>query len=185
MFPFSATHRLEIVQGDITTQPLDAIVNAANERLLHGGGVAAAIARKAGRDLIEESRAWVRQHGPLTHDSPAITTAGNLPCRYVIHAVGPVWHGGTHGEDEALSTAVYGALRCAANLKLTSLALPAIATGIFGYPFARAIGVTLQALSDYFRAQPDSPLNLVRLVLYDRRALEIALRIANESLRPA
>ncbi len=180
MFLFPPAHHLEIVQGDITTQPLDAIVNAANAHLMHGGGVAGAIARKAGKALRDESRAWVAKHGPLTHDQPAITTGGNLPCRYVIHAVGPVWHGGHQGEDQALAAAISGALRCAAEHNLTSLALPAISTGIFGYPVERAAGVILQSIADYFQTQPNSPLQLVRMVLYDRRTLETFLRIAKE-----
>jgi len=178
MFLFPPAHHLEIVQGDITTQPLDAIVNAANVHLVHGGGVARAIAHKAGKALWDESRAWVAKHGALTHDRPAITTGGNLPCRYVIHAVGPVWHGGHQGEDRALAAAISGALRCAAEHNLTSVALPAISTGIFGYPVERAAGVILQSIADYFQAQPDSPLQLVRMVLYDRPTLEIFLRIA-------
>ena len=181
---FPPDHTFEIVQGDITAQDVDAIVNAANARLMHGGGVAGAIARKAGPALEEESRAWVRQHGPVTPENPACTTAGSLPCRYVIHAVGPVWRGGTRGEDEALQTAVRASLRRAAELGLHSLALPAISTGIFGFPMQRAARLTLSAIAAYFARYPDSPLALVRLVLYDRRAAETFLD-AWRALNPA
>ena len=168
--------KLELVQGDITTQQVDAIVNAANAYLMHGGGVAAAIARKAGRALVRESRAWVEQRGPVTPDEPAYTTAGKLPCRYVIHAVGPVWRGGAHGEDRALQAAVTGALRRAAELALTSLAMPAISTGIFGFPAGRAASLTFDAVHACFVAHPRTSLALVRIVLYDRRTLDAFLQ---------
>ncbi len=168
---------LELVRGDITTQQVDAIVNAANARLMHAGGVAAAIARKAGRALKRESRAWVRKHGPVAAENPAYTTAGNLPCRYVIHAVGPVWHGGSRGEEAALRSAVLGALRRADELGLASLAFPAISTGIFGFPAERAAGVMFSAIQGRFAAPPPSSLRLVRIVLYDASTLEAFLRV--------
>ncbi len=177
---FPSGHVLEIAQGDITAQKVDAIVNAANARLMHGGGVAGAIARKAGPALIEESRAWVRQHGPVSAENPAHTTGGDLPCRYVIHAVGPVWRGGHHGEADTLRTAVYAVLRRAAELDLRSLALPAISTGIFGFPMRQAARVTLAAIADYCAASPQSLPALIRLVLYDRRAAGIFLNVWEE-----
>jgi len=167
---------LELVQGDITTQQVDAIVNAANARLMHGGGVAAAIARKAGRALRRESRAWVRQHGLVSAENPAYTTGGNLPCRYVIHAVGPVWRGGARGEEETLRAAVLGALRRADALGLTSLAFPAISTGIFGFPAGRAAAVMFSAIQSRFAAPPPASLRLVRIVLYDHSTLDAFLR---------
>ncbi|RME08141.1 MAG: macro domain-containing protein [Anaerolineae bacterium] len=159
--------RLELARGDITAEQVDAIVNAANAQLMHGGGVAAAIARKGGAVVWEQSRAWVREHGPVPHDQPAWTEGGNLPCRYVIHAVGPVWRGGGQDEDEHLSAAVSGSLRRADELGLHSIAFPAISTGIFGYPKKRAAAVMLRALAAYFSAHPDSGVRQVRLVLYD------------------
>ncbi|RMF49775.1 MAG: macro domain-containing protein [Anaerolineae bacterium] len=181
---FNQTRRLELVQGDITTQHVDAIVNAANAHLMHGGGVAAAIARKAGRALKQESRAWVRQHGPVNPAEPAYTTGGNLPCRYVIHAVGPVWHGGNQGETQALHIAVTGALRRAEELALSSLAMPAISTGIFGFPAERAATVMFEAIRAYFAAHPDTSLSLVRIVLFDRRTLQAFLQ-AWDAWQPA
>ena len=98
--------RLELAQGDLTEEPLDAIVNAANAHLQHGGGVAGAIVRKGGYQIQEESNAWVRKYGPVSHAKPAYTSAGKLPCHYIIHAVGPVW--GEGDEDAKLAAAVSG-----------------------------------------------------------------------------
>ncbi len=165
---------IEIVRGDITTEEVDAIVNAANEMLLHGGGVAGIIARKGGPQIQEESSAWVRQHGPVSHAQPAYTSGGRLPCRYVIHAVGPVW--GSGDEDAKLASAVQGSLALADRLGLASIALPAISTGIFGFPVGRAAGVILGAVREYFARQPASGLKQVRLVLYDQTTADTFLK---------
>ncbi len=157
--------RLQIVQGDITREAVDVIVNAANAYLMHGGGVAGAIVLRGGEIIQEESTAWVRQHGLVTHAAPAYTSAGKLPCRFVIHAVGPVW--GDGDEDIKLAQAVAGSLHVADELGLVSLALPAISTGIFGFPKERAAGVICPAICDYFVAQPTSSLKLVRLTIID------------------
>lgn len=161
---------VQIVHGDLTEQRLDAIVNAANAYLQHGGGVAGAISRRGGPAIQIESDAWVRRHGPVPHDRPAYTTAGDLPCRYVIHAVGPIY--GQGDEETTLAAAVSGSLRVADKLGLASLALPAISTGIFGFPKARAAQVILSAILDYFVEAPTSGLRLVRLVLIDRPTLD-------------
>jgi O-acetyl-ADP-ribose deacetylase (regulator of RNase III) len=162
--------RLQLVQGDLTEEGVDAIVNAANSALAHGGGVAGAIARKGGSQIQEESVRWVQEHGPVRHAEPAYTRAGRLPCRYVIHAVGPVW--GEGDEDAKLSAAVSGSLALADQLRLASLALPAISTGIFGFPKARAARLILAAIQDYLRQNPASGLKQIRLVLYDQPTLE-------------
>ncbi len=175
--PLSNGGVLRLVHGDITAQAVDAIVNAANSHLAHGGGVAAVIARKGGRVVWEQSRRWVQEHGPVPHDRPAYTSCGNLPCRYIIHAVGPVWHGGHDDEDAKLRAAVQGALQCAEALGLTSIAFPAISTGIYGFPKGRAAEVFYRAIADYFAAHPQSPLRDVRLVLYDRPTLEAFLAV--------
>jgi len=157
---------LRLARGDLTQEPTDAIVNAANSQLAHGGGVAGAIVRAGGRQIQDESDAWVRQHGPVRHDRPAITSAGNLPSRYVIHAVGPVW--GEGDEPAKLAAAVKGALELAEQRELRSLALPAISTGIFGFPKELAAEVILQAIADFAEAHPQSSLQDIRLVLFDR-----------------
>jgi O-acetyl-ADP-ribose deacetylase (regulator of RNase III) len=170
---FPSGQRIQLVQGDITIEAVDAIVNAANANLRHGAGVAGAISRKGGIQIQEESEAWVRQHGPVTHAEPAVTGGGQLPARYVIHAVGPVW--GEGDEDTKLRNAVQGTLRRAEDLNLTSIAFPAISTGIFGFPKERAAGVIYQAIRDYFVETPASHLALVRLTLYDQPSLDAFL----------
>ncbi len=155
---------LEICRGDITALPVDALVNAANAHLAHGGGVAAAISHRGGPAIQEESDAWVRQHGPVSHAKPAYTSGGELLCRYVIHAVGPLW--GEGNEQHKLAQAVGGSLALADELSLASIAFPAISTGIFGFPKERAGRVILAAIREYFKRNP-SKIRLVRLVLYD------------------
>ena len=155
---------LEIVQGDITQEQVDAIVNAANAHLRHGAGVAGAILRRGGDVIRQESDAWVQAHGPVSHAQPAWTSAGALPAKYVIHAVGPVW--GEGDEEAKLADAVRGSLRLAGELGCTSIALPAISTGIFGYPPEQAARVIFSTIEKFFTANP-SPLKIVRLVLFD------------------
>ena len=167
-FPHNQTFSL--IHGDLTEQEVDAIVNAANAQLMHGGGIAALIARKGGPAIQRESRAWVKQHGPVSHGNPAYTSGGELPCRFVIHAVGPVW--GSGDEDAKLAAAIAGSLRVAEELGLQSIALPAISTGIFGFPKERAAGVIYQAVRDYFHTKPESRLADVRLVTYDQPTTE-------------
>jgi O-acetyl-ADP-ribose deacetylase (regulator of RNase III) len=174
----SPTRRLEIAQGDLTQEPVDAIVNAANRHLDHGGGVAGAIVRAGGRSIQDESDAWVREHGPVSHAEPAYTGAGSLPARYVIHAVGPVW--GEGDEDRKLAEAVTGSLRRADELNLRSIAFPAISTGIFGFPKDRAARIFFQAVPAYFTENPTSGLELVRLVLWDGDSVGVFLAAARE-----
>jgi len=160
--------RLQIVRGDLTEEQVDAIVNAANAHLQHGGGVAGAIVRAGGPQIQDESNTWVRRFGPVTHARPAHTHAGKLPCRYVIHAVGPVW--GSGNEDAKLAASVQGSLQVAGQLGLISIAMPAISTGIFGFPVERAASVILQAVRSHFEEDPTSSLETVRLVLFDSQA---------------
>ncbi len=162
---------LQLAQGDITLEQVDAIVNAANARLVHGGGLAGAILRQGGYAIQSESDAWVRRHGLVTHDHPAYTGAGNLPCRYVIHAVGPMW--GEGDENFKLASAVTGALQVAVELKLSSLALPAISTGIFGFPVAPAATSILSNIVDFFASHPGTSLRLVRVVELSQDKIEI------------
>jgi O-acetyl-ADP-ribose deacetylase (regulator of RNase III) len=165
---------IQIVQGDITIEEVDAIVNAANEYLQHGGGVAWAISQKGGSTIQKESTDWIRQHGRVPHSHPAWTSGGRLPAKYVIHAVGPVW--GDGDEDNKLETAVTGALRVADELKCASIALPAISTGIYGFPKERAAGIIFSAIEKYF-ADNSSGLKTVKLALYDQATVDVFLQL--------
>jgi O-acetyl-ADP-ribose deacetylase (regulator of RNase III) len=158
--------KFQLVQGDLTEEHVDAIVNAANQYLQHGGGVAGAILRRGGPVIQQESSRWVRQHGVVPHDHPAYTSAGRLPCRYVIHAVGPVW--GSGEEDEKLAAAVKGSLDLADQLSLNSIAIPAISTGIYGFPKEQAASVIINSIRDHFKKETVTNLTLVRIVIIDQ-----------------
>lgn len=166
--------RMEITQGDLTLEALDAIVNAANANLQHGGGIAGAIVRRGGWKIQHESNAWVSQYGPVQHDQPAYTSAGDLACRYVIHAVGPVL--GEGDEDTKLASAVTGALHCAGKLDLQSVAIPAISTGIFGFPKERAARIIFEQI-EKFLTTGTSSVHLVRLVLFDQPTVDVFLQV--------
>ena len=131
--------RIALVQGDITRLDVDAIVNAANTSLLGGGGVDGAIHRAAGPDLLAECRTL----GGARTGEAKITRGHRLPARHVIHAVGPVWHGGSRGEDDALASCYRNAMRLARENGLRSIAFPAISTGIYGFPIERATRIAV------------------------------------------
>ena len=164
---------LQIVQGDITIETVDAIVNAANEHLAHGGGVAWAIVRRGGEVIQQESDEWIKQHGPVAHAHPAWTLGGALPAKYVIHAVGPVW--GDGGEDGKLADAIHGSLQVADELKCKSISVPAISTGIFGFPKDRAARIIFSAIEKYFVAVKTSTVQTIRLVLFDHATIQVFL----------
>jgi len=162
--------QLALIQGDITAMETDAIVNAANERLAHGGGVAAAISRRGGPQIQRESDAWVREHGRVPTGAVAITGGGKLPARHVIHAVGPVFDG-TPRSAELLASAVRSSLALADAHELKSVALPAISTGIFGYPLEEAATVMLSQAATYL----EGPTGLQRVIfcLYGQQAFDV------------
>jgi O-acetyl-ADP-ribose deacetylase len=167
----SSGQTLQIVHGDITIEEVDAIVNAANEDLQHGGGVAWAISKRGGATVQQESDEWVRKHGSVPHAHPAWTSGGALPARFIIHAVGPVW--GDGDEDKKLSDAVTGSLTVADELKCKSISMPAISTGIFGFPKDRAAGIIFESIKNYFAKHSDSGVGLVRLVLFDDATMRV------------
>lgn len=166
----STGQSLQIVQGDITIEEVDAILNAANEHLQHGGGVAWAIVKRGGDVIQQESNRWIQQHGPVSHTHPAWTSGGALPAKYVIHAVGPIW--GDGDEDNKLADAVTGSLHVADELKLSSIAMPAISTGIFGFPKDRAAGIIFKTIEGYF-SNNHSRLKIVRITLFDQSTIAI------------
>jgi O-acetyl-ADP-ribose deacetylase (regulator of RNase III) len=164
---------LELVRGDITRQDTDAIVNAANTTLLGGGGVDGAIHRAGGPDIIEECR---RLGGCATGDVK-LTRGGRLSARFVIHAVGPVYRDGRHGEPELLARVYRRSLEVAVENRVRSVAFPSISTGAYRFPIAEAASVALDAVARFLSERPGS-LDLVRFVLFsdaDLAAYEAAL----------
>ena len=137
---------LSIMKGDITEQATDAIVNAAKSSLMGGGGVDGAIHRAGGPAILAECKQIVSRQGRLPTGKAVITTAGNLKARYIIHTVGPVWHGGSKGEAELLESAYRESLKLAAENHLASVSFPSISTGAYGYPVDIASRVALRAV---------------------------------------
>jgi len=166
--------RLILVQGDITEQRVDAIVNAANGSLLGGGGVDGAIHRRGGPEILAECRALRAgryRHGLPTGEAVA-TTAGRLPARRVIHTVGPVWEGGDHGEARLLAAAYRNSLEVARVEGLRAVAFPAISTGVYGYPKGEAARIALESALGVVREHPDA-FDELRFVLFSSADLEL------------
>ncbi len=172
----SLSKRLVVVEGDITDQRVDAIVNPANPSLLGGGGADGAIHRAAGPGLREECRAL----GGCRTGEAKITGGHRLPARFVIHTVGPVWHGGSEGEDGLLEGCYRSCLALAQERGLSSIAFPAISTGAYGFPFERAAGIAVAAVLE---ALPDMPsIVQVIFVCHGREAAAIYRRVISELL---
>lgn len=169
-------NRVRVVVGDITKQNVDIIVNAANTTLLGGGGVDGAIHRAGGATILEECREIrrTRYPGGLPTGEAVVTTAGNLSARFIIHTVGPIY--GNHNGNEAtlLATCYKNCLLLAAQYSLTSIAFPAISTGVYGYPRPEAAAVSSQAIKEFLAT--DNVINDVRLVFFKQSDLDVFLR---------
>ncbi|MGD0854633.1 MAG: O-acetyl-ADP-ribose deacetylase [Dehalococcoidia bacterium] len=163
---------LVLVRGDIAQQKVDAIVNAANSGLMGGGGVDGAIHRAGGPSIVEECRRIVSQIGRLVAGKAVITTGGNLPAKYVIHTVGPVWRGGGNREGETLASCYTESLKIASDKGLVSIAFPAISTGVYGYPQDMAAKIAIDAAISYLKDNSTS-LKSVHFVVYDGNAYKI------------
>jgi O-acetyl-ADP-ribose deacetylase (regulator of RNase III) len=159
---------LELVDGDITLQEVDAIVNAANSRLAGGGGVDGAIHRRGGPAIMQETDRRYPDGCPT--GSAVISTAGDLPAKYVIHAVGPVWSGGSRNESQLLAGTHQRSLELAVEHDCRSIAFPAISTGVYGYPLDQAAEVALSTVIDFLK-QEGRP-ELVRFVLFGQTAYQ-------------
>lgn len=158
--------RISVVSGDITKEAVDAVVNAANESLLGGGGVDGAIHRAAGHELLAECRTL----GGCPTGEAKVTAGYKLPAQWVIHTVGPVWHGGTRGEDALLASAYRRSLEEAARIGARSVAFPAISTGVYRFPPERAAGIAVRVIRDFLAEHEDVH---VRLVAFSEPAAEI------------
>jgi O-acetyl-ADP-ribose deacetylase (regulator of RNase III) len=165
---------LELVEGDITQQDTDAVVNAANKYLRPGGGVDGAIHRAGGPAIEAECRGL----GGCPTGEARITTGGNLKAKYVIHTVGPVYKDGLHREPELLASCYRESLKLASARGLKSLAFPSISTGVYGYPMADAAQVALKTVTDYLAQHPE--IKLVRFVLFGRPAYEVYEKVLTE-----
>jgi len=158
--------KLSIIQGDITQQSTDAIVNAANSGLMGGGGVDGAIHRAGGPAILEECKQIVAKQGRLPTGKAVITTGGNLKAKHVIHTVGPIWYGGTKNEADLLTSAYQESLKLAAKNILVSISFPSISTGAYGYPVAEASEVAVKSVASFLKEQVTSIKEVV-FVLFD------------------
>ncbi|MGC8636050.1 MAG: O-acetyl-ADP-ribose deacetylase [Thermoprotei archaeon] len=172
--------RLVLKMGDITEEDTEAIVNAANSSLMGGGGVDGAVHAKGGKRIDEECAEIRRTLYPrgLPPGKAVITSGGRLKARYVIHTVGPIWRGGTVGEQRTLYSAYRSSLELAVKKGISSVSFPAISTGAYGYPMRQALEVAIDAITSFLKenGRPKE----VRLVLYNRSDLELGEEVVRE-----
>jgi len=159
---------LALIQGDITKQATDAVVNAANPTLMGGGGVDGDIHQAGGPAILEECKLIVAKEGKLPTGKAVITTGGNLRAKYVIHTVGPVWYDGNRGEAQLLASAYKESLKLAEDNKLSSISFPSISTGAYGYPVQQAARIAIEAVTSFIKDKA-SFLREVVFVLFDRK----------------
>ncbi len=169
---------IEIIQGDITKLSVDAIVNAANSSLMGGGGVDGAIHRAGGPQLLEECKKIIAKQGSCRTGEAVITTGGKLPAKFVIHTVGPVWHGGQSNEAEKLAACYTNSLTIASNHTMQTIAFPNISTGIYGYPKKQAAEIALRSIYQFLKAK--TSLQTIFIVCFDDENFEIYKRLTEE-----
>ncbi|MDJ1480406.1 O-acetyl-ADP-ribose deacetylase [Cytophagaceae bacterium YF14B1] len=169
---------IELLKGDITTIPVDVIVNAANSSLLGGGGVDGAIHRKGGKAILEECLQIRNRQGGCATGEAVYTTAGNLLANYVIHTVGPVWNGGSNKESQLLQSCYLNSLRIANELTLKSIAFPNISTGIYHYPKQQAAEIAIHAVRAF--GEEESSLEQVFFVCFDDENYQIYQKILSK-----
>ena len=154
---------IKLIQGDITQQQTDAIVNAANSSLMGGGGVDGAIHRAGGPEILKQCKEIVARQGQLPTGQAVITSAGNMKARYIIHTVGPIWHSGNRNEQQLLADAYHNSLKLATENNLKSISFPSISTGAYRFPIDQAAVVALKTVNAFLQNQP---LDEVRFVLF-------------------
>ena len=173
----SLTNRIYIIQGDITKLDVDAIVNAANSSLMGGGGVDGAIHRAGGPAILEECREIVARQGRCATGNAVITSGGNLPAKYVIHTVGPVWHGGNNNEADLLENAYLNSLKLAMGNGIETVAFPNISTGVYGFPKDKAAEIAVQTVTKYLAK--NEQIRQVYFVCFDRENYELYKYLMN------
>ena len=174
--------QLQLLKGDITTISVDAIVNAANSHLIGGGGVDGAIHRVGGPEIMRELDEIRVRIGSCPAGSAVATAAGQLPARYVFHAVGPRYNGGTHGEAETLASCYTTCLKLAVERDIKTISFPSISTGIYGYPLEEAARIAVTAVTDWLRTHTD-PIRVVKLVQFSDHDHQVYLRHAQNLRR--
>ena len=172
--------KLSLMIGDITKQETDAIVNAANSSLLGGGGVDGGIHRAGGRRILEECIKIREKQGGCETGEAVITTGGNLPAKYVIHTVGPVWRGGNNREAELLANCYTNSLKLAMENGIKTISFPAISTGVYGYPVEKAALVALKAVIEFVKE--NDFFDEVVFVLYKQRDYDVYEKALNQFL---
>jgi len=167
----SFRNRIDLIKGDITKVKADAIVNAANTSLLGSGGVDGAIHRAGGPEILNECRKIVARQGGCKTGEAVITTAGNLPAKYVIHTVGPVWNGGDKGESQKLKDCYLNSLQLAVDNKCTTVAFPNISTGVYRFPKDAAARIAVHTVADFL--DTDEKIEKVIFVCFDEESYEL------------
>lgn len=172
--------RMSVIQGDITKLKVDAIVNAANSSLMGGGGVDGAIHRAGGPVILEECREIIAQQGRCETGQAVITSGGNLPARFVIHTVGPVWHGGQNNEAQLLENAYSNSLKLAFKNGLETIAFPNISTGIYGFPKEKAAEIAVSTITKFL--SENDQIKQVYFVCFDHENYELYDQLLNQPM---